>query len=212
MFSVIFDMDGTLLDTQRIYIPAWDYIGRLHGIDNMSEFVYGACGMNQTGSTNYLHTLFPDLDVNLFKSQVKEYIKENLVVRFKKGAKEILTFLKEQNIKIALASGTTRPSVEHHVREVNAKHYFDAMLCGNEIANGKPAPDIFLKAAELLGARPADCFVFEDSENGVRAAHAAGMKVIGIPDIVPFNDETKKLLFAEHTDLLESLELLKSYL
>lgn len=212
MFSVIFDMDGTLLDTQRIGIPAWDYGGRLQGIENLGEHVYNVFGMNANGSSNYLRTHFPTLDVELFKRHAREFIERNGTVEFKKGAKEILAFLKEQNVKIALASGTSRPSVEHHLKAVNAEHFFDATVCGTEVQKGKPEPDVFLKAAELIGANPADCFVFEDSENGVKAAKKAGMKVIGISDVVPFKDETKQLLFAEHKDFFESIELLKSYL
>ncbi len=212
MFSVIFDMDGTLLDTQRIGIPAWDYGGRLQGIENLGEHVFNVFGMNANGSSDYLRTHFPTLDVELFKRHAREFIERNGTVEFKKGAKEILTFLKEQNVKIALASGTSRPSVEHHLKAVNAEHFFDATVCGTEVQKGKPEPDVFLKAAELIGANPADCFVFEDSENGVKAAKKAGMKVIGIPDVVPFKDETKQLLFAEHKDFFESIELLKSYL
>lgn len=212
MFSVIFDMDGTLLDTQKICIPAWEYGGRQQGIENLGEHVYNVFGMNANGSSDYLRTHFPSLDVELFKRHTREYIDINGTVEFKKGAKEILAFLKENNVKIALASGTSRPSVEHHIKKVNAEHYFNATVCGTEVKNGKPEPDVFLKAAELIGANPADCFVFEDSVNGVKAAHAAGMKVIGIPDVVPFSDEAKKLLFAEHKDFFESIELLKRYL
>jgi HAD superfamily hydrolase (TIGR01509 family) len=212
MFSVIFDMDGTLLDTQRIGIPAWDYGGRLQGIENLGEHVFNVFGMNANGSSDYLRTHFPTLDVELFKRHAREFIERNGTVEFKKGAKEILAFLKEQNVKIALASGTSRPSVEHHLKAVNAEHFFDATVCGTEVQKGKPEPDVFLKAAKLIGANPADCFVFEDSENGVKAAKKAGMKVIGIPDVVPFKDETKQLLFAEHKDFFESIELLKRYL
>ncbi len=212
MFSVIFDMDGTLLDTQRICVPAWDYGGRMQGIENLGQHVFAVCGMNANGSSNYLHTHFPNLDIDLFKQHTRDYIAQNGVVKFKKGAKEILDFLKETGIKIALASGTSRPSVEHHIKAVNAEHYFLATVCGTEVENGKPAPDVFLKAAELIDEKPENCFVFEDSANGVKAAHAAGMKAIGIADIVPFNQDTKSLMFAEHKDFFESIELLKRYL
>ena len=83
---------------------------------------------------------------------------------------------------------------------------------GHDVQNGKPAPDIFLLAAEKLGVAPESCFVFEDSANGIRAGHSAGMKCIGVPDIVPFSDDIKKLMLAELGSLSEAIELLKPYI
>ncbi len=210
MFSVIFDMDGTLLDTQRICIPAWDYAGELQGFKNMGKFVPDVCGTNDTGSTNYLLKNFPTLDVIEFKKKAREYIAKNIEVKFKKGAEELLSFLKENNIKFALASGTSRPSVMHHLNELGIADIFNAIVCGGDVENGKPAPDIFLLTAEKLGVEPSDCFVFEDSENGIKAGYAAGMKCIGIEDIAPFSDEVKNLMFRELNSLDEAIEIFKS--
>ena len=212
MFSVIFDMDGTLLDTQRIGIPAWEYAGRQQGFKGMGKHVPELCGMNANGSNEFLRINYPAIDAVLFKKQVKEYINKYGVVKFKEGAKELLDFLKAKNVKIALATGTSRPSVEHHIKEVNSEHYFLAMVCGNEVQNGKPAPDVFLEAARQIGESPENCFVFEDSENGIKAAVQAGMKAIGIPDIAPFNDETKKMLFAEINTLDEAIAIFEKIL
>jgi beta-phosphoglucomutase-like phosphatase (HAD superfamily) len=85
--------------------------------------------------------------------------------------------------------------------------YFDALVCGTEIENGKPAPDIFLKTAELMGADPKTCFVFEDSPNGIIAGHSAGMKAIGIPDVVTFSDDIKSLMYCELKDLSQAIEI-----
>lgn len=207
MFSVIFDMDGTLLDTQRIGIPAWDYAGEKQGYKNMGACVPDVCGCNVNGGRAYLHSKFPDIDFERFMADSREYIAKNLVVRFKPGAKELLDYLKQRGIKIALASGTSRPSVEHHLKEVGVLDVFDATVCGTEVENGKPAPDIFLETARQLGVNPKDCFVFEDSENGVRAAAAAGMKCIGIADIKPFCDEVKEVMYRELQSMHEAIEV-----
>lgn len=209
MLSVIFDMDGTLLDTQRICIDAWDYAGNLQGIKNMGSHIYKVCGMNEVGWTGYLSENFPNLDIVLFKKEMREYIVNNLEVKYKQGAEELLTFLKQNNVKIALASGTSRPSINHHLKKVGATDFFDAIVGGGDVKNGKPAPDVFLKAAELIDAKPEECFVFEDSANGIKAAHKAGMKCIGIPDIVSFDEQTKKLLFAHLDNMSEAVELFK---
>ena len=209
MFSVIFDMDGTLLDTQRICIPAWEYAGLLQGYKGVGSHIRNVCGMNKNGSDAYLKKNFPDIDVEKFKADAKQYISENGIVTFKKGAKELIGFLKQNNIKIGLATGTSRPSVMHHLNEVDATDWFDAIVCGTEVQNGKPEPDVFLKAAQLLSVKTEECFVFEDSENGIKAGSAAGMKCIGIADIVPFSEKIKPLMFKELESLDEAIEILK---
>ncbi len=207
MFSVIFDMDGTLLDTQKICIPAWDWAGEKQGYKDVGRLMPSVCGMNLNGSNKVLTDNYPDIDVERFRADSREYIVNNLVVRFMKGAKELLDYLKGRGVKIGLATGTSRPSVLHHLNEVNALEYFDALVCGTEIENGKPAPDIFLKTAELLGVDPDTCFVFEDSPNGIIAGNSAGMKTIGVPDIVTFSDDIKSLMYCELEDLSQAIEI-----
>ncbi len=207
MFSVIFDMDGTLFDTQRIFIPAWDIVGEKYGIKNMGEHIPAVCGVNPKGSYDYLSNNFSGLDIVAFQNDVKAYVEKNMVVKFMPGAPELLKYLKDNGIKVALATGTSRKSTEHHLKEMKLENYFDATVCGNEIYNGKPAPDIFLKAAELLGVKPEECFVFEDSLNGIKAGFSAGMKCIGVPDIVSFTDDDRKMMFAEIESLDKAIEI-----
>ena len=207
MFSVIFDMDGTLLDTQRICFPAWDYAGEKQGFKNAGSLMTMVCGMNINGSNAILRKHLPQVDVEKFRADAREYIVNNLVVKFKDGAKELLYYLKERGIKIGLATGTARPSTEHHLKEVGVLDMFDAIICGTEVENGKPAPDIFLETARKMGVKPEDCFVFEDSQNGVIAAHKAGMKCIGIADVVPFNDSTKALMYCELNNMYQAIEI-----
>ena len=212
MFSVIFDMDGTLLDTQSICVPAWEYAGNQQNISGMGSSIVSVCGMNEMGWTRYLEENYPTLDIPLFKATMRKYIIDNLVVTYKKGATELIDFLKSRGISIALASGTSRPSIDHHLREVGAQDLFEVIVGGKDVENGKPHPDIFLLAAQKLGADPKDCYVFEDSENGIRGAYAAGMKPIGIADIAPFTDDVKKLMFTELTSLDEAIKIFKDIL
>ena len=212
MFSVIFDMDGTLLDTQKICVPAWDYAGENQGYNNVGALIENVCGMNEKGWTDYLLKNFPQIDLIKFKNEMRQYIIDNLEVRFKKGALELLEFLKSNNIKMAIASGSSKETILHHLTQVNAMDYFDGFVGSHDVVNGKPAPDVFLKAAELISAKPEDCFIFEDSANGIIAAHTAGMKCIGVPDMVAFSQEIKDIMFAELNDLSEAIPILKKYL
>ncbi len=207
MFSVIFDMDGTLFDSQRVFIPAWDYAGELQGFKNMGRFIPDVCGVNEKGCIAYLQKNFPDLDAIKFRADAREYVVKNLVLRFKPGVKELIDYLKARGIKMAVATGSSRASTDHHLKEMGIYDIIDASVCGPEVENGKPAPDIFLRAAEILGANPKDCFVFEDSENGIRAGYKAGMKCIGIVDIVPFSKEVKELMYCELENMGEAIEI-----
>jgi len=212
MFSVIFDMDGTLLDTQQICIPAWEYAGKNQGVSGMGAHVPNVCGMNKVGWSAYITEHFPTIDVDRFNREIRAYVIENIDIKYKSGAVELLEFLKQNGIKMGLASGSSEESVNHHLKEVDAFKYFDAIVPGTSVEKGKPEPDIFLLAAERMGVDPETCFVFEDSQNGIIAGYRAGMKCIGVPDIAAFNEETKKIMFAEIKNLAEAIELLKPYI
>jgi len=212
MVYVIFDMDGTLLDTQSICVPAWEYAGNKQSIPGMGLAIRHVCGMNEIGWTDYLVKNYPGLDIPVFKSTMRKYIKDNLKVTYKKGAPELIDFLRSHGVPLAIASGSSHESIRHHLNEVGGTDIFEVMVGGKDVTNGKPSPDIFLLAAEKLGADPKDCFVFEDSANGVRAAHAAGMKCIGIPDTVPFSDDVKDIMFAYLNSMDEAIEIFEDIL
>lgn len=210
MISVIFDMDGTLLDTQQTYIPAWEYAGNLQGIEGVGRCVPHICGMNEEGWTKYLGDKYETLDVVAFKRNVNKYFAEHIEIRFKKGALELIDFLKRNNVKIAVASGTEKETIVKYLSKLDALDSFDAIVGGEEVENGKPAPDVFLLTCEKLGTRPEECVIFEDSPNGVRAAKNAGIKCIGIPDIAEFSPEIKEMLYAELPSFLESIEIFEN--
>ncbi len=206
-FCVIFDMDGTLLDTQKIYVDAWNVAGERQGFPDLGKLIAFVCGMNEIGWSNFLKGRCPALDLPTFRQEVVDYVSSHLKVRFMPGALKALEFLKQEGVPIAVASGTDTPTVRAHMEHLNAAHYFDAFIGGEQVQNGKPAPDIFLKAAEALGYAPEDCFVVEDSANGIRAGYAAGMKCIGIPDLAIFDEDVHKMLFAKLTCLDETIPL-----
>lgn len=213
MISIIFDMDGTLLDTQRICIPAWEECGRNQGIEGMGKDIRKVCGMNEIGWTKYIENKYPQIDVLKFKQDVSDfYRKNNPPIRYMNGASELLDYFKGKNIKMAIASGSSSYSVEHHLNEVNAMGYFGAFACGAEVEKGKPEPDVFLLAAERLGVKPETCFVFEDSPLGIIAANKAGMKAIGVPDVAYFSEEIKAECFAVLSSLKEAIPLFKKIL
>ena len=211
-FSVIFDMDGTLLDTQKLFVPAWEHAGRVQGIEGAGKHVYNLCGMNDEGCRRYIRENMPMIDVERFRADMHEYIKENCVVKFRDGAEELLYFLKANGIKIGLASGSSREVVERNLGALDITDIFDAIVSGNEVQNGKPAPDIFLLAAKRMGVNSQSCIVFEDSPHGIQAGNVAGMKCIGYPDLIQFDEQTCDILLAQVTDLKDAIPILKNYL
>jgi len=208
MLYFVFDMDGTLLDSQRVYVDGWETVGQKHGIAHMGALLPLVCGMNEAGWGAFLMERYPTLDLPRFKQEVFAYVEEHQTVRFKPGAKELLDYLKAKGIKMAVASGTDTPGVKRYLAAVNALDYFDAVIGGDQVKNGKPAPDIYLKAAQALGVDPRDCMAVEDSANGVLSACAAGMRCIGIPDLDPL-DRVAQVVYARLKSLDQIIGLVE---
>jgi HAD superfamily hydrolase (TIGR01509 family) len=129
-------------------------------------------------------------------------------IPFKPGLMALLTALQRRGIPVAVATGTRRASADDMITRAQLSDYIDAMVCGDEVSACKPDPEIFLKAAALIGVPPQDCIVLEDSLNGILAAHAAGAQPVMIPDTVQPTDEVRALCAHVLTRLDEVIELL----
>ena len=212
MFSVIFDMDGTLTDTQSVCMRAWDYAGELQGYKNAGESIKHVLGMNQEGWEAYLAEHYEGIDLLAFDTAMRQFIIDNGKPALKKGAVELLQFLKQNGVKMAVASGSAKYEIDWKLGETGIIDYFDAFAGGDEVEHCKPAPDVFLLAAERLGVKPEDCYIFEDSSLGIKAGHTAGMKCFGVADVAPFTAEAKEIMFKELNSLDEAIPIFESYL
>lgn len=187
----IFDMDGTLLDTERLGMKMWDEaIKRLNSPLN-GEFKRRIIGVNRATSAAIAYEMFGENSMfnetaALSGKLFTEYIEKN-GVPFKDGAEDILICLKSKGVKAAVATSTSEKSAEKTLKKAGLYGYFSAFAFGDEIARGKPEPDIFLLAAKRLGEDIKNCAVVEDSPNGIKAAKKSGAFVIAVPDIVPLN-------------------------
>ncbi len=205
--AFIFDMDGLILDTERIAFKSYKEALKEYGYDFTEAFFLTLVGTNvkltKELCLNRYGSWFPfDLLHENHNKITEEYIKKN-GVPLKEGVNELIDYLKEKDYKIALATSSDREKAEYLLELVKIKDKFDYIICGNDIVNSKPNPEIFLKAAENLKVEPKECVVIEDSKFGVKAAVNAGMKVINVPDMKMPNSEVKSMAFKIFNNLLE---------
>ncbi len=193
--AVIFDKDGTLHDTEQVYHRAWRTAAEQMGVPNIMEFVAICTGTNFTRTAELWQEFYGDAFAFRPFWELRNAIYDQMIAEeglpIKPGAYELLDYLKDNGYRIGLATSTNAPRVELHLEQSDMKKYFDAVVTGDTVPNGKPAPDIFLRTAAQLGISPADCMGVEDSFNGVRAVKAAGMHTVMVPDMI---QPTKEIL------------------
>ena len=175
------------------------------------EHVYSMRSMARKFSIPLLKGLFgedcPTEEIRAHRTELMgEYIKEH-GLEIKKGLFTLLDYLRGKGIKMAVATATPRERTLSYLENIGARDYFSAVVCGDMVETGKPAPDIYLTAAEGLGLPPKECAAFEDSPNGIKAAYAAGCHAIMIPDMTQPDDEIKPMLSAVY----ESLDMAVEY-
>ena len=212
MNAVIFDMDGVIFDTERIWIECWSPVGKAHNIKGIEKILRDECvGITAAAMKANLQKAYgADFPYD-------EYVKEASVIfherydhnlPMKPGVKDILEYLNAAGAPVAMASSTPTKTIRRELGDAGLLPFFQVITGGEEVSVSKPAPDIFLLAAEKLGREPGACFVIEDSYNGIRAAHAAGMRPIMVPDLLQPDGEMASLAEA----ILPSLTAVRDYL
>lgn len=196
--AVVFDMDGVLVDTEKIYRRSWKINGMSIGIpeQDMDHICDRVAGGNKASNARVFKDIMgEDFDYLAFRQRTMElfdeYVREH-GVEIKAHVADTLKYLKDKGVKIALATSTEKKRAEKRLESVGILEYFDAKVCGDEITHGKPKPDIYLKACEKLGVKPADAVGVEDSVNGVIAAHSAGLYTVMMVDLIKPNETTAK--------------------
>ncbi len=195
--GVIFDMDGLMFDTERIYGIYWREVSAELGYPMDDALVTAMCGATRDFQITKIAERFGDAApageiIDECIRRTREHIATH-PIPFKAGLVELLTALRERGIPAAIATGTRRVSADDMIARAQLSAYIDAMVCGDEVAACKPDPEIFLKAADLIGVPPQDCIVLEDSFNGIIAAHAAGAQPVMIPDTMQPTDDVRAL-------------------
>lgn len=210
MKAIVFDMDGVLFDTEVLCMKSWVAAAEANGLPDMEKIFPKCIGCNANDSKRFvLEAYGEDFDYAGFREQASqwfwEYIREN-GLPVKTGVKELLEWLKSEGWIIGLASSTKRSTVSHHLEQAGIREYFSAVVTGDMVEHSKPLPDIYVLACRELGAEPAETYAVEDSPNGIRSAHAAGMLPLMVPDMVAPDEEMRTLSTAVFQDLTEVLD------
>ena len=209
--AIIFDKDGTLPDTEKVYMQAWKAAAAEFNVPDIENTVRDCTGTNIPFIAQYWAKKYPDVPFEDYLPRRQFYyfgiLEQGIPV--KEGAYELLTYLRAHGYKVGMATSTPWDTVKDHMERTDMTQYFDTIVTGDMIEHGKPAPDIYLLAAERLGVDPSVCVGVEDSPNGVRSIHAAGMKAVMIPDLVEPSPEVEALVWRKLDCLMDMIPLLE---
>ena len=212
--AVVFDMDGVIFDTERLVLEFWKEVAKKHNIPNIEHTCIQCLGTNRVRTREiFLENYGADFPFDPYRAEVTELFNthyKGVPLPTKPGIRELLSYLQEQDIKVGLASSTAQHLVRDEIGTAGLLPYFQTLVCGDMVEHSKPAPDIFLKACEILNADPTKSIAIEDSFNGIRSAHCAGMTPIMVPDQVQPTDEIRTLAFHVMPSLLDVLNWLKT--
>jgi len=187
--AVVFDMDGIIFDSERLVIDCWKVVAEKYAIPDIEEACNECLGVNSVETKEkFLNRYGQDFPYDAYKSEMSKIYHDNYDggrLPMKIGVVELLQYIKECNLNVALASSTRSEVVTQQLKDAGILKYFQVIVGGDMVTRSKPQPDIFLKACEELGVAPQESFAIEDSYNGIRAAAAGHLRPLMVPDLMP---------------------------
>lgn len=208
--GAIFDMDGLMLDTEKLLVRFWQQAAAENGYNMTFQNVLDIRSLSRKYAIPRLKAIFGEqFDFMKIRARrielMNNYINEN-GFEVKPGLFQLLNYLRDNSFKIAVATATDFERASLYLSKINAIDFFDEIICGNMIKNGKPEPDIYLTASQKLGLEPNCCAALEDSPNGIESAYRAGCKVIMIPDLSQPDQSVLPMLSAVYDRLDKAAE------
>lgn len=208
--GIIFDMDGLMIDSERIINRAVVRAGREMGLSGIEEVSLRTIGTSSTRTREIYESVYGNFDFGRLMDLKHRYIDEIIGDNGfppKEGIHEILKYVTGKGYITAVGSSTREWAVKEFLGKIGVLGYFNIFVCGDMGLRSKPFPDIFLACAEKMGVSPDDCFVLEDSPNGIRAAYAAGMKPVMVPDMIAPDEDIIPMLYALKGSLTETMDI-----
>ncbi len=210
--AVIFDMDGLMFDTEPIWTDVWAPILADLGFEYPHGLANAVRGTSGKSMDAVINRFIPEVDAA--EVRVRAYARVHEIVMQgvpkKPGLDELLAYLKEQQIPLAVASSSALDVIESNLTNGQVRDYFEELFSGNGMANPKPAPDIFLNAAAAIGANPARTLVLEDSLSGVHAGVDGGFITVMVPDLIAPDDYAREHAACICKDLIEVRDVLSA--
>lgn len=210
--AAIFDMDGLLIDSERAIMHAWIEAASRQGVQLTASNYQQIIGKSMAEGDPILRALLGGEQAFL---SARQWVNERLAVGpveeifpIKLGAREVLTRLNQAGIPCAVASSSSREEIECRLSAVGVLSFFQAVAGGDEVTRGKPDPAVYQLATRRLGVDTGRCIAFEDSENGARAALAAGLKLVLVPDVKPPSPTLQQASLHQLESLHDALPLL----
>lgn len=211
--GVIFDMDGLILDTEKLYQHFWKKASEKCGYEMSQDQALQLRSLDKNLAKKLFKTFFGDNcnyqeihDVRV--ALMSEYISKN-GVQAKPGVRELTAYLKKNGYKIAVATATNYERADEHLTLAGVRDCFDIIICASSVKHGKPYPDVYLYACEKLGISPKECVALEDSPNGIRSAYSAGCVPIVVPDNECPDRETLSVSYAAAESLFDVIDIIE---
>lgn len=211
--AALLDVDGTLFNTERLFAIGWQIAAHKKNVPLTMEQIISFHGKGHNANSIAFHSWFGDTADywelrQIRKDYVNHWIKDYGIPK-KPGLMEFLDFLKQNRIRIVLATGTDRFEAQPRWEKAGIASYLAGAVCGDEVEKNKPDPEIFLKAAAIAHADPKNCIVFEDSISGLEAGKAAGCHVYMVPDMDPPTERAKEICDRIVPDLYQAVSEMK---
>lgn len=211
--AVVFDADGTLFDTENLMYEVWVEVGEEMNFPYPGREYLDYVGLNRAAVLSLMRERYGEgFDGADFMVRCVARLSERIEregVPLKPGAREILALLREKQIPVGLATSTHRVRTDRRLELCGLRDYFQAVITGDEVSKGKPDPEIYQTTCGKLRVSPKNCLAVEDSKNGILSAHAAGMPVAMVPDMIPPTEELHQIVWKKFDSLLSLCEVLK---